>query len=498
MNPERWPQIKALLGEVLEHPTEERAQFLTNYATADAELKAEVARLLEFGPDQKKFLEPPSTNSIEPPLRRISLAFSGCTIDDYEMLEEIGHGASGTVYRARQISLDRPVAVKILAHHLCASESARKRFKREAEAASKLRHPAIVSIIAFGHREGVCYIAMELVSGKSLRELIAARLSARSGAARAAEPALLDISDPRVSAELILELARGLQHCHELGVLHRDVKPENIVVDVKQRPRLIDFGLAKEAAVNGLTKTGMISGTPHYMSPEQARVIGAPVDSRTDVYSLGVVLYELLGMRRPFEFTSPGDLLHAIGHSEPRNVKLVDSSIPAGLAAVCMMAIAKRPEHRYATAAAMADDLQLFLDGKQTDAHKYARARRLRAFGTHHRELIGAGALILCLGIFLSMDGVGYNDRSVEAAETGLAMTVPTSVDPDRFANVDPNDPNLTPEQVQQARREVRAKRTRKMREAFEETIRDRDPEQQHLLRQNFYKSILENISLDD
>ncbi len=412
MNSSRWQEIKVLLGEVMQRPPAERERFLADFANADTELKVEVARLLKGGSDQQKFLEPPSKTSIEPPLRMISLAFTGGLIGDFELLEEIGRGASGTVYKATQLTLNRPAAVKILAHHLCASESARARFRREAEAASKLRHESVVSIYSFGEQSGVFYIAMELVSGDSLRVLIADRMARKVGVASSATAPGPDVSDPMVAAGLVEKIARGLHHCHEHGVLHRDVKPENIVIDAQQAPRLIDFGLAKDSALNGLTKTGSISGTPHYMSPEQAKSIGAPVDRRTDIYSLGVVLYELLASRRPFEFTEPADLMRAIAHQEPPHVRKANPEVSAQLAAVCMKAISKRPEDRYPTAAAMADDLQLFLKGKRTRAPKSQAPRRMRAMVVRHRELLAAVMLVVCFGVLSGSRELG---RQVQA-----------------------------------------------------------------------------------
>ncbi|MEO6711027.1 MAG: serine/threonine-protein kinase [Planctomycetota bacterium] len=390
MNPQRWPEIKALLGEVLEGPPEERVRFLAECGHADAELKLEVLRLMESGSGATKFLEPPSNSAIEPPLRMISLAFTGCSIGDYELLDELGRGSSGIVYRAKHQSLGRPAAVKILAHHLCASPQARERFRREAEAISKLRHEAVVSIFSFGEQSGAFYIAMELVIGENLRDLIAqARAFSDTG-----------VSDPKIAASIVEGIARGLQHCHENGVIHRDIKPENVVLDDKHQPRLIDFGLAKDGALDGLTETGALAGTPHYMSPEQARALGSAIDARTDIYSLGVVLYELISLKRPFESSGPADLLHAIGHDDPRHVAFSNPNVPPELAAVCMKAIAKRPQDRYATAAAMADDLRSFLSGKRIAAPLELGPRKARSVATRPTSVVAGLVLVLLLGVF--------------------------------------------------------------------------------------------------
>ncbi|HTF89492.1 MAG TPA: serine/threonine-protein kinase [Planctomycetota bacterium] len=463
MNLERWPEIKALLGEVLERPPEERIRFLAECSHADAELKLEVSRLMESGSGATKFLEPPSKTDIDPPLRMISLAFTGCSIGDYELLDEIGRGSSGIVYRAKHQSLGRQAAVKILAHHLCASPQARERFRREAEAISKLRHEAVVSIFSFGEQSGAFYIAMELVIGENLRDLIAqSRAFADTG-----------VSDPKVAARLVEGVARGLQHCHENGVIHRDIKPENIVLDDKHQPRLIDFGLAKDGALEGLTETGALAGTPHYMSPEQARALGSAIDARTDIYSLGVVLYELISLKRPFESSGPADLLHAIGHDDPRHVAFSNPSIPPELAAVCMKAIAKRPQDRYATAAAMADDLRAFLSGKRIAAPRYPGLRRVRAVATRPSSAVAGVMLIVLVGMFAQYRGTW---KSVDAAPSILLTPEQETM------TSEPSVP-LTPEQ-----------KSTLFRHDFEEMIKDLPEKDQIRERHGLNKYYLQKI----
>jgi len=458
VNSGRWREIKALLGELIDRPPEQRERFLAEYPHADTDIKIEVAKLLDRMPDLQEFLEPPLTTTIGPPLRTISLAFTGCLIGDYELVDEIGRGASGTVYRAKHVSLGRAAAVKILAHHLCASEHARERFRREAEAASKLRHEAVVSIYSFGEQSGAFYIAMELVTGRNLRDLISDRIASNSRPAETGTAPALDVCDPRVAARLAETLARGLHHCHESRVLHRDVKPENIVIDEQLQPRLIDFGLAKDCALNGLTKTGAISGTPHYMSPEQARAIGSPVDRRTDVYSLGVVLFELLALKRPFEATVPGDLMHAIGHDDPLQLRVANPEVPVDLAAVCMKAIAKRPKDRYPTAAAMADDLRLFLGGKRTRAPRTHAARKLHALSGRQR-LLATGVLLIA--------GLAYFSDA-------LSIHAPANaVDTTRVANPSP---------------------IREMREGFEQSIQGESESDQLKHRENFNNYLKQRI----
>lgn len=400
MRPERWEQVKDLHRRALEQPERTREAFVARESGADAELCREVTRLLGGVSALGEFLEPPTDAQDGAAFRPASFNFRGTQLGDFELLVEVGQGATGIVYRARQVSLGRDAAVKILAAHSSSSPERRARFHREALAASKLRHPHVVSVYASGEQDGVLYIAMEYVAGEGLHSAIARRRHERDGvpdtepyAERGVTPRL-EVDDPLVAARLVLQVARGLTHCHALGITHRDVKPQNILLDEHGEPRIVDFGLARDDSLAGLTVTGALAGTLHYMSPEQAQLSGRALDHRTDVYSLGAVLYELLTLDPPFAGRTPADVLHAIQHEAPVAVELANPRVPPALAAITAHALAKRPADRYPTAAAFADDLARFLAGEAVRAPRPTFAYRAWRGAVHHRSSIAAALLL--------------------------------------------------------------------------------------------------------
>ena len=265
----------------------------------------------------------------------------GRQLGNFELVDELGGGAWGKVYRARQVTLGgRLVAVKVLWPHLAADERARQRFLDEAHNMARLSHSNVVKVIDVGEQDDTYYFAMEYIEGESLSEA-----TTREGS----------MAPGRV-AEIGAQIADALGHAHSRGIIHRDIKPANILLDAEGRPIVTDFGIAKVGEGSGLTATGMSIGTPEYMSPEQAK--GNPVDGRSDIYSLGVVLYQMVCGQAPFTATTP----FAVGmkhiNEAPRAPREVRPDCPEWLATIIMRALAKEPFDRFGTAQEMAARLR--------------------------------------------------------------------------------------------------------------------------------------------
>src|SRR2546430_9648053 len=277
---------------------------------------------------------------------------------DYELLEEIGRGGQGVVYRARQKSLNRTVALKVIGLGQWATQAHLKRFRREAEAAANLDHPCIVPIYEVGEREGSCYFSMKFIDGGQLDEV--------------AKRTPISI---RNAAELIAKLARTVHYAHEHGILHRDIKPGNILLDAKGEPHLTDFGLARLLETKStVTHTMDELGTPSYMAPEQAVGNNARVSSATDVYGLGAVFYQLLTGHPPFAGGTTYETIRLGLDTEPRQTRLGKPKIDCDLATGCLKCLEKDPKRRYASALALAEDLEHWLK------HQPIRARHTGVF----------------------------------------------------------------------------------------------------------------------
>jgi TolB-like protein/predicted Ser/Thr protein kinase/Tfp pilus assembly protein PilF len=264
---------------------------------------------------------------------------------DYNLLEEVGRGGQGVVYRARQNSLNRTVALKIIALGHWATDAHLKRFRREAEAAASLDHSGIVPIYEVGERDGSCYFSMKFVEGGQLDEV-----SNR-------EPMPI-----RRVVELIAKIARTVHYAHEHGILHRDIKPGNILLDLKGEPHLTDFGLARLVeSESTVTRTMEVLGTPSYMAPEQAVGNNIAISSLTDVYGLGAVLYQLLTGHPPFAGGTTYETIKLLLDTEPRQPRLWNPKIDRDLSTICLKCLEKDPKHRYCSALALAEDLERWL-----------------------------------------------------------------------------------------------------------------------------------------
>ena len=276
---------------------------------------------------------------------------------DYQLLEEIGYGGMGLVYKARQKSLDRIVALKLLLFGPHAPPDSVKRFRAEAVATAALQHPNIVAIHEVGFCEGQHFIAMDYVEGQSLAAVIHG-----------------DPLPARRAAGYVKTVAEAMHYAHERGILHRDLKPANVLIDASDQPRVTDFGLARRLEGGPeLTVTGQVLGSPNYMPPEQAVGKGAKVSRRTDVYALGAILYHALTGRPPFVGEGPAETMQQVLSVEPVPPHVLNAGVPADLETVCLKCLEKDPAKRYATAQALAEELGRFLKGEPVVARPVGR-----------------------------------------------------------------------------------------------------------------------------
>ena len=298
---------------------------------------------------------------------------------DYELLEEIARGGMGVVYKARQISLDRTVALKmILAGHL-ASPEAVERFQSEARLAANLDHPHVVPVYEVGEHQGQHYFAMKWLEGGSLADKVR------------------DLtSDPKGAAALLEKVARAVHAAHQSGILHRDLKPANILLDGRGEPLVADFGLAKLIEKDrGLTRTGAVLGTPSYMAPEQVNASKTLMPA-ADIYALGAILYELLTGRPPFRGETPWETLNKVVADEPVPPRQIRANVWRDLEVICLKCLQKDPVQRYRSARELADDLQRFVAGEPIHARRRPWLRSPPYWAKRHP--VAATILAILLG----------------------------------------------------------------------------------------------------
>lgn len=350
-------------------------------------------------------------------------------LGDFRILREVGRGGMGIVYEAEQISLGRRVALKVLPFASSLDPRHLQRFKNEASAAAHLRHENIVSVHAVGCERGVHYFAMQFVEGQSLSALIAEwRQPAESQTEESTAP-IAQLSTERLSgrasrfnwiAGLGTQAALALEHAHQTGVIHRDVKPGNLLLDTRGQLWITDFGLAHIANDDGLTMTGEMLGTLRYASPEQTLGRRGMVDHRSDVYSLGATLYELLTLRPPFDGGDRHELLRQITDAEPQALRTIVPEIPESLETIVLKALRKDAAARYATAQELADDLQRFLDRRPILARPPAPTELFWTWARRHPTLLMATAITLMLvtaGSILTAVLVGAEQERTQAEQ---------------------------------------------------------------------------------
>ncbi len=340
---------------------------------------------------------------------------------DYEVLEQIGRGGMGIVFKARQKSLNRLVALKMILNVESASPVVMARFHVEAEAAAKLEHPNIVSTHEFGEVDGQPFFSMRLIEGSNLAKEMP-RLSlaslAHSKDKSTACKARLRKAQERI-ASLVAAIARAIHYAHQHGVVHRDLKPTNILIDQQGQPHLTDFGIAKIlAGETGLTGTDDLLGTPSYMSPEQAA--GKPATRAADIYSLGVILYELLTGRPPFRADTPLETLRRVKEEEPTHPTSLNRQADTELATICLKCLEKDPLRRYSSAEAMAEDLERWLRHEPIHARRTSSPEKLVRWCRRKPALAAVAVLLILLSIISMITALLFARLSEQHKEAAI------------------------------------------------------------------------------
>jgi serine/threonine protein kinase len=412
---DRDEQLGQVLAEWLESAEQGRPPDEREYLGRYPEFRAELAQCIA---DWKRFPRPHGASERLP---------ENGILGDFRIIREVGRGGMGVVYEAEQISLGRRVALKVLPFAATMDPRHLQRFQNEARAAASLEHPHIVPVYGVGCERGVHYYAMKFIDGQSLAEVIDEVRKAKDLHHRATENTekrqqtvvsslcslcLCGSTDFYKSvAELGIQAAEALEHAHSLGIVHRDIKPANLMIEnspassdhspltTHHLPKLwiTDFGLARTAADAGLTMTGDVLGTLRYMSPEQALAKHGLVDHRTDVYSLGVTLYELLTGQEAVDGKDREEILNAITLQEPRSLRTRDAAIPRDLETIVLKAIAKEAVDRYGTARELGEDLRNFMESRPLRARRPGPVLRIRKWSQRHRTLVTAAIAFLIL-----------------------------------------------------------------------------------------------------
>jgi tRNA A-37 threonylcarbamoyl transferase component Bud32 len=417
-NPEvsRLQRLDELIGEFLVAQDAGRDQDPSEWLARHPDLCPELA---EFFADQERMdeLVEPLRKTTEPTVDVArdsnadddsgeSGAFPSSTrvryFGDYELLKVLGEGGMGIVYKARQVSLNRSVALKMIKAARFASADEIRRFQNESEAVARLDHPNIVPIFEVGQFEDQHYFSMKLISGESLDKRRKAYLG-----------------NPRQAAELLSMTARAIHHAHQRGILHRDLKPANILIDPEGRPHVTDFGLAKRVEADSeLTRSGAIMGTPAYMAPEQASGKRGAVTTVTDVYGLGAVLYALLTGKAPVGGDSVVDTLEQVRERSPEPPSKLNPKVPRDLDVICLKCLEKDPRRRYVSADALHEDLRRWLDGEPIAARPVGKAARAWMWCRRNPVIAGAATLVVTALVAVAALSLLYAVQQTRLAKT--------------------------------------------------------------------------------
>jgi serine/threonine protein kinase/Tol biopolymer transport system component len=404
MNPGRWARVKEIFHAALEREEKERPEFVAKACGADEALCQEIESLL-----REHSAAPP----IISPVRQPDL--SGQTITHYRILEKLGHGGMGVVYKAEDLKLGRAVALKFLAPHVLASEEYRTRFIQEAKALAAIDHPNICAVHEIDEAKGQMFFAMTFVDGATLKEKIAG------------QP--LDL---RETLKIAIEAAQGLRAAHRKGIVHKDIKAANIMLDAGERAVITDFGVAQLEGESQFARPGVLMGTPAYMSPEQAK--GGSVDLRSDIWSLGVVLYEMLTGRLPFREEHPEALSSAIQNDDPESLAAHRADAPPELEKIVSKMLAKRPEQRYQQADELLLNLEVLLSKLGISPERPEELEHFLGMRSPRRIKLlvaSAAAVLLLILVFLAPKwGENPSMRSVTIASNAGFLRTP-AISPD-------------------------------------------------------------------
>ena len=326
---------------------------------------------------------------------------------DYELQREIARGGMGVVYKARQVKLNRPVALKMILAGNLAGEAEIRRFYLEAEAAANLNHPGIVPIFEVGQHEGQHFFSMGFVEGQSLAHRVAT-----------------GPLPPREAASVIVQIAEAVQYAHENDVIHRDLKPGNVLLDAQGHPKVTDFGLAKKLrSDSALTASGQIMGTPSYMSPEQAQA-RADVGPLADVYSLGAILFCLLTGRPPFQAANVMETLKQVVEQDPPAPRTLNAAIPLDLETIALKCLRKEPHRRYGSARELAEDLIRFLADKPILARQITTSERYRRWARRNPTIATLGGILTGVLVLVTIGSLLAAGRFAEIAERAQNATI--------------------------------------------------------------------------